>query len=82
MSSDFGGTTFGAQVGTVQSKGDPKKDEGSSGMTSASFGVTLPSGLSVGGAWGKGNELVGSGRSYLPGEVCRIATSAPGQFGY
>ena len=53
VSSDFGGTTFGAQVGTVQQKGD-------AGQASASFGVTLPSGLAVGGAWGKGNELVGT----------------------
>ena len=53
VSSDLGGTSFGAQAGTVQQKGD-------AGQASASFGVTLPSGLSVGGAWGKGNELVGT----------------------
>ncbi len=69
VSSDFGGTSFGAQVGTVQAKGE-------TGQASASFGVTLPSGLSVGGAWGKGEDLVG--RAAVAAVARYVAVSASG----
>ena len=59
LSSEFGGTTFGAQVGTHHM---PRPDAPSTrdpSQTSASFGVTLASGLSIGGAWGRGDDLTG-----------------------
>ena len=52
LNSDFGGTVFGAKVGTHMFPGD--KD-----TTSASVGLTMPSGLAVGGAWGRGNDHEG-----------------------
>ena len=52
LSSDFGGTVFAAKVATHMVPGS--KD-----TTSASVGITLPSGLAVGGAWGRGNDHLG-----------------------
>ncbi len=62
VSSEFAGNTFGAQVGTHQ-----RPRPGTAAMPSmrdpstisASAGLTLASGLSVGGAWGRGDDLVG-----------------------
>ena len=45
LSQSFGDTSFKAQVGTTQSRGD-------NGTVSASAGAKLPSGLTVSGAWG------------------------------
>ena len=52
LSSDFGGTVFAAKVASHMMPGS--KD-----TTSASVGITLPSGLAVGGAWGRGNDHLG-----------------------
>ena len=49
LSSDFGGTVFGAKVATHMMPG-------STDTTSASVGITLAGGLAVGGAWGRGND--------------------------
>ena len=45
LNQSFGDTSFKAQVGTTQSRGD-------NGTVSASAGAKLPSGLTVSGAWG------------------------------
>ena len=45
ISQSFGGTAFGAKIGTVQMPGD-------NGTISASAGVKLDSGVTVSGAWG------------------------------
>ena len=52
LSSDLGGTVFAAKVATHMMPG-------SQDTTSASVGITLPSGLAVGGAWGRGNNHLG-----------------------
>ena len=59
LSGEFAGSSFGAQVGTHHM---PRPDAPSTrdpSTVSASAGLTLANGLSVGGAWGKGEELVG-----------------------
>ena len=53
LSSDMGGTTIGAQVATLRTDG--YKEGVSAESTSASFGLTMESGLTVSGAWAKGN---------------------------
>ena len=53
LNSDFGGTVFAAKVGSHMLKGPTD-------TTSASASLTLPSGLAVGGAWGRGNDHVGT----------------------
>ena len=52
LSQDLAGTAFSAKVGTIQAPGD-------TGTLSASAGVTLPSGLKISGAWGKGKHHAG-----------------------
>ncbi len=52
LNSDFNGTVFAAKVASHMAKGPMD-------TTSASFGITLPSGLAVGGAWGRGNDHLG-----------------------
>ena len=49
---DLGGTTFKAGIGTVQWAGGKS-------TISASAGVTLDSGISISGAWGKGTDHAG-----------------------
>ena len=49
LRTEFGGTDFSAELGTLQSPGDQS-------TVSASFGVSLPAGLIVAGAWGQGND--------------------------
>ena len=49
LSQSFGDTAFQAKVGTTMSPGD-------TGTISASAGVKLPSGLTVSGAWGQGDD--------------------------
>ena len=53
LSQDFGGTSFTAGIGTVQWGGSDKS------TLSASAGVTLPSGVSLSGAWGTGKDHAG-----------------------
>ena len=52
ISQEFAGTTFGAKLATLMMPGDQS-------TTGASFGATLPSGLTISGAWGKGNDHAG-----------------------
>ena len=49
LSTEFGGTSFGAKVATLQEKGEPS-------TMGASFGATMASGLTVSGAWAKGDD--------------------------
>jgi len=53
LNSDFGGTVFAAKVASHLLKGPTD-------TTSASASLTLPSGLAVGGAWGRGNDHEGT----------------------
>ena len=65
LKSEFSDTSFGAQVGWhkqprgltngVKAANTPDPSE-----LSASFGVTMPSGFAVGGAWGKGKNQTGT----------------------
>ncbi len=50
LSSEFSGTSFGAQLATLQMP----KDES---ILGASFGATMASGLTISGAWAKGKEM-------------------------
>ena len=52
LTQDLGGTTFKAGIGTVQFAGGKS-------TISASAGVTLDSGISISGAWGKGTDHTG-----------------------
>lgn len=52
VSQDFGGTSFSAGIGTVQWAG-------SKATISGSAGVTLPAGISISGAWGRGTDHAG-----------------------
>ena len=49
LSTEFGGTSFGAKVATLQEKGEPS-------TMGASFGATMANGLTVSGAWAKGDD--------------------------
>ena len=49
LGTEFSGTSFSAQVATLQEKGS--KD-----TVGASFGASLASGLTISGAWAKGND--------------------------
>ena len=49
LSGDFGGTSLGAQLATLQESGDKS-------TIGASFGVTMASGLTLSGAWAKGKN--------------------------
>ena len=49
LSSEFGGTTFGAKLATLQKPGDTS-------TLGASFGATMASGLTLSGAWAKGKD--------------------------
>ena len=62
LSSDFGGTSFGAKLATLQMPGDTS-------TLGASFGATMASGLTLSGAWAKGKEMGGTDPSYLQAEV-------------
>ena len=53
LSSEFGGTTFGAQLATLQKPGDTS-------TLGASFGATMASGLTLSGAWAKGKDMAGA----------------------
>ena len=64
LKSEFSGTSFGAQVGWHKqprgaANGVKAADTPDPSELSASFGVTMPSGLAVGGAWGKGKHQTG-----------------------
>ena len=50
LSSDFGGTSVGAQLATLQQPGDTS-------TIGASIGATMASGLTLSGAWAKGKEM-------------------------
>ncbi len=50
LRTEFGGTSFSAQVATLQEKGD-------SSTGGASFGASMASGLTVSGAWAKGGSM-------------------------
>ena len=51
LSTDFDGTSIGAKVATLQEQGEPS-------TIGASFGATMESGLTVSGAWAKGDDHV------------------------
>ena len=71
LSSEFSGTTVAARVGAGQATSAVSGTKGST--FSASTGVTLASGLSIGGAWGQGDDFT----TGAPGSVtCAAATSA------
>lgn len=72
LSSDFNGTVFGAQVATHMEPG-PKD------TTSASVGITLPSGLAFGGAWGRGNDHLGT--PAMPAKIVSVDRDAYVEFG-
>lgn len=62
ISQDFGGTSFGAKVGTTQTPGD-------NGTVSASAGVKLASGVAVSGAWGSTESDSGPDSSFFQGTL-------------
>ena len=64
LSSEFSGATFGAQVATLQKKGDTS-------TFGASFGATMASGLTVSGAWAKGEAMGGNATdpTYFQAEI-------------
>lgn len=49
LSSEFSGTSFGGKIATLQ-------EPGSTETVGASFGATLASGLTISGAWARGND--------------------------
>ena len=83
LSSEFSGTTVAAKVGAHQAAG-------AASQISASVGVTLASGLAVGGAWGQGDDLA---RGMTDGSIscaaaatataadCTVKAAAPGNVG-
>ena len=50
LSTEFSGTSFGAQLATLQERRDKS-------TLGASFGATMASGLTLSGAWAKGKEM-------------------------
>ena len=77
LSSEFSGSTFGAQVGThhMPRPGTPTMPSTRDPSTvSASAGLTLASGLSFGGAWGRGDNL--QGMPAMPAVTARVAGDA------
>ena len=53
LGTEFNGTSFSAQVATLQEKGD-------SSTVGASFGASMATGFTVSGAWAKGESMGGS----------------------
>ena len=62
LSSEFGGTSFGAQLATLQMPGDTS-------TIGASAGATMAGGLTLSGAWARGKAMGGTDPSYLQTEV-------------
>ena len=50
---DFGGTAFTAKIGTLQMPGKPS-------TISGSVGLKMASGVTISGAWGRGNDSMGT----------------------
>ena len=67
LSSEFGGSTFGAQLGMLQWTAEGPKTENPSSV-GASFGVTMASGLTFSGAWAKGSNMMGELVEGTPGQ--------------
>ena len=67
FSSDFGGTSIGAQLAMLKESGAP----GDKSTVGASVGATLASGLTLSGAWAKGKDFGDNmtDPSYLQAEV-------------
>lgn len=57
-SGEIGGTSVGAQLATLQLPNDRAMDRDESTI-GASFGMTMPSGLTLAGAWAKGKDMIG-----------------------
>ena len=69
LSNEFSGTSFSAQLGTLQMPGDVSS-------IGASFGVAMANGITLSGAWAKGNDMLGELVAGTPGvaEVPRVTT--------
>ena len=57
---EFSGTSVGAKLATFQLPADKAADRDQS-IIGASAGMTMPSGLTLSGAWAKGKDMSGSG---------------------
>ena len=62
LNTEFGGTSFGAQVATLQEEGDRS-------TVGASFGATMASGFTVSGAWAVGESMGGTDPTYFQTEI-------------
>ena len=64
LKSDFAGTSFGAKLATLQYPSEKDADgvERDRSIIGASLGATLPSGLTLSGAWAKGKDMSGVDR--------------------
>ena len=73
--SEFSGTSVGAKLATLQYPAEKDKDRDRS-VTGASFGMTMPSGLTLSGAWAKGKDMSGSGpEAATPARLAWICTA-------
>ena len=62
LGTEFSGTSFSAQIATLQEKGDPA-------TIGASFGASMASGLTISGAWAKGEDMSGTDPSYFQSSI-------------
>ncbi len=70
LSSEFGGTTFGAKLATLQKPGDTS-------TLGASFGATMASGLTLSGAWAKGKDMGAKDATKATAEVVAECPDEP-----
>ena len=75
FSSEFAGTSVGAQLATLQFPAEKEMDRDRSSI-GASIGATMPSGLTLSGAWAKGKDMSGTGPT--PAVAARDAVTARG----
>lgn len=70
--SEFAGTSVGAKLATLQFPAEKAMDRDRSSI-GASIGATMPSGLTLSGAWAKGKDMSGSGPvAATPGSVAEF----------
>ena len=79
LSTEFGGNGFGARVGW--GKSDHAVTETVQESVSASFNIGLASGISFGGAWGKGTDHVFGGMAATTRDAMLTILTDPGHSG-
>ena len=83
LKSEFSGTSFGAQLATLQfpNEKDSMGTERDRSIVGASAGATLPSGLTLSGAWAKGKDMSGVGATAATAGTPAIEGAGVSEYG-